>query len=358
MATKKAPEDVNTAIAIAFLRHMLFVEKLENGALKRFLKALLDTQKEIISILNANYSAIPGGTDNFQALTSLQIQRLEGINRQIAIILETSRMTIEQAIKLELMDFAQQEGSLLIEMINQQIPPKAGLVLRFDPVSFADVERMVNTPLGGLTYSERLIRNYGDAVDRIKGALTESLMQGETVRQAAQRVKEVLGDSLVYRAETLVRTEFARVGVQVNLAAMRQNSDVLRGFVWLSSLNVNVCPICRRLHGRELPLDTKEVPPKHPRCICILSPVVKGYRDIGLTDNDIPDDLKHLFTGQAPVLPLDFDEFLRLQPAAFQKQALGRARYELFKKGVSVRDMATDTRILTLDEIQQLSKAA
>ena len=352
------PEDINTRIALSYLRHMVFVERLQNGALKRFLKALLDTQKEIISVLSANYPGIPTGTDTFGALTQAQIARLNNINQQITVILEASKVTLEHAFRLELEEFAAREGPMLINLINGQIPPSTGIVLRFDPVSFADVERMINTPLGGMTYSERLARNYGDAVSRIKASLTDSLMRGETVKQATDRLKLVLGDALIHRTEPLVRTEFARVAIQTNLAAMRQNEDVLKGLVWLSSLNVNVCPICRRLHGRELPLDTKLKPPAHPNCVCVLSPSVKNYRDLGLTDEDIPDDLKYLFTGSPPELPLDFDEFLEMQPAAFQKQMLGPARYKLFKKGVSTKDMATDTRILTIDEIEQLSKAA
>lgn len=352
------PEDINTRIALSYLRHMVFVERLQNGALKRFLRALLDTQKEIIGILNVNYPSIPSGTDALGALTATQIQRLNNINQQISVILEASKVTVEHAFKLELEEFAAKEGPMLINLINGQIPPSTGIALRFDPVSFGDVERMINTPLGGMTYSERLAKNYGDAVGRIKASLTDSLMQGETVKQATDRLKLVLGDALIHRAEPLVRTEFARVAIQTNLAAMRQNEDVLKGLVWLSSLNVNVCPICRRLHGKELPLDTKLKPPAHPQCVCVLTPRVKNYRDLGLTDEDIPEDLKHLFTGKTPEMPLDFDEFLEMQPAAFQKQMLGPARYSLFKKGVSTKDMATDTRILTLDEIEQLSKAA
>lgn len=347
--------DIATRIANATMRHAVFIERLENGTLKRVLTALLQSQREILRLIRANYEGIPSGTDELQALSPVQLARLDAISQQIESILRVSRELTDELIRGDLTDFANAEGQMLVDIINRQIPPSLELQLRFDRLPLGSIERMVNTPLGGEIFAERLLRNYGDAVGRIKATLTDALIQGETIQQAVKRVTAIIGDSLINRAEVLVRTEFARVATLANMNAMRQNSDVIKGFIWVSSLDLRVCPICRKLHGKKLPLNTNEHPPAHPRCRCVLISELKTAADLGITDRDIPDDLKALFTDRPPDIPLDFDAWLRGQSSGFQEQALGGKRYEMFKQGVSVKDMPPDMRELTIGEFQELS---
>lgn len=349
--------DINTRIATAITRHMTFIERLENGALKRLLTELVRSQKEIVSLVRANMPGIPAGTDELQTLTPVQVARLQSISQQIDETLIASRQIFEDALKSDLSEFVNSEGEMLVNIINRQIPPSTEIALRFDRLPLGSIERMINTPLGGEVYAERIIRNYGEATSRIKAALTDALIQGESVQQAITRVKAVMGDTLINRTETLVRTEFARVANQANLAAMRQNSDVIKEFMWVSALDTRVCPICMGLHGKRFKLDTNQSPPAHANCRCTMVSVLKSAKDLGIQDKDIPNDLKGLFTGRPPDIPNNFDDFLKSQDDTFIRKALGPARFKLFKQGISVQDMATDTRTLTLDELASVSSS-
>lgn len=348
-------DSVNTNIANAVLRHLTFLERLENGSIRNIRSVLRENLVQIESALKANSDFIEVGSDGVNALTDSQKRKLENLAGEIRGILGRTSAEINNELAEKLTEFVNTEAEMVSGIINRQIPPSLNVTLQFNRISIRQVDAIVNTPLGGATFSERLAKSLGDSAFRVKEVLTASIIQGETVAQAVTRVKGVIDDHYENNVEALVRTEFARVANQAQLASYRENEDLITSLIFTSSLDIKVCPICRRLHGKEFPLDTNFVVPVHPRCRCAWMPKLKSWEDLGLSKEDIPESILTRLDGAKPDIPLGFDEFLKSQDDAFQLEALGQTRFELFKKGTSVKDMATDRRTLTIDELKNLS---
>jgi SPP1 gp7 family putative phage head morphogenesis protein len=240
----------------------------------------------------------------------------------------------------------------LQKILNRTIPTGLGLELTLDEIPLDFVHRMIDTPLGGLRFSERLAKNLGDASSRVKSTLTQGLIQGQTVAEVSRAVRGIVDDSIKNRAETIVRTEYARIANQSHLAFFRDNADKIKALIWVSSLDFKVCVQCARLHGKEFPVETKFHPPVHANCRCVFNTRLKSFRELGLNEEDVPEFARDILDGQEPQIPLDFNDVLKGFSEKQQLDMLGKARFDLFQQGVSVKDMATDKRILSLGEIK------
>jgi SPP1 gp7 family putative phage head morphogenesis protein len=87
------------------------------------------------------------------------------------------------------------------------------------------------------------------------------------------------------RANRIAATEATRLFAEGNLAAWRQGGVVTHK-VWQTAMDDWVCPRCRPLHGKEVPMGQRfrdevggvdvDGPPLHVSCRCFLSGVVRG----------------------------------------------------------------------------------
>lgn len=80
------------------------------------------------------------------------------------------------------------------------------------------------------------------------------------------------------RAELIASTEVTRAFAEANRIAYRE-SGLVGKMEWRTAVDERVCPVCGALNERQVGLDESfsegfEVPPAHPRCRCILAPVI------------------------------------------------------------------------------------
>lgn len=127
---------------------------------------------------------------------------------------------------------------------------------------------------------------------------------------------------------------------------------------------VHNCVRCAALDGQAWNLDGEKLPgtkvtflapPIHFGDRCVLSPIPKTFRDIGL-DIPEPEDAGQRASSLGPVHgKTTFDDFLKRQSPEFVARTLGKKRAELFAAGkLTVRDLVSGTgRELTLDELRK-----
>lgn len=148
------------------------------------------------------------------------------------------------------------------------------------------------------------------------------------------------------------------------LATFRKNSRIIAGVRWLSTLDSHTCVQCSALDGQAWDLDGAPLtgttidyqsPPAHWSCRCVLSPIPKSFRDIGL-DIDEPEAGQRASASGPVGGKTTFDQFLKRQPDGFADKVLGKARADLFRRGkITVRDLVSATgRELTLEQLSAL----
>lgn len=139
-------------------------------------------------------------------------------------------------------------------------------------------------PYQGSTFLDRFIDARAEFERRIRRAIVQSQIRGETIGQATRRLQAELGLPVGRatpgghhaRVEMIARTEVLRASNAGAMAVYEANADVLAGVEWLATKDERTCPTCGALDGQQWALDKAPQPPDHPRCRCTLAPVLKN----------------------------------------------------------------------------------
>lgn len=259
-----------------------------------------------------------------------------------------------------------------------------------DRLPIEQIYEIVNTPIGGAMYHERMVKRYADAMFDVKTNLTQSIMQGEDMGKAARRLfglgKDLggtIGNRLMQQSEVIARTEIQRVSNEVSHRIYKENQDVLKGEQFLATLDHKTCIACGNLDGRVFYFGRggtpdEAVPPIHPSCRCVLVPITKTWEELGVDKKIQEPDAgtrpftyvgekpppgsrqyvaqKNKWAGGVPVAEKypKWLERMDVQDPDFVRGILGLRRYDLWKGGkVSFSDMARNNRILTLDQLKR-----
>jgi SPP1 gp7 family putative phage head morphogenesis protein len=161
------------------------------------------------------------------------------------------------------------------------------------------VAAQIVAPYLGQSWVDRFMDNRAEFDLRVKRALVQSQIQGESMDDAIRRLRDELGVSTdqrktadryahrrnFNRLRMMARSEIIRASNNGAVAIYEANSDVLRGWEFKASLDERTCPRCGGLDGRQFswsndPIDgkgsTSEIlpPPIHPMCRCAVLPVL------------------------------------------------------------------------------------
>lgn len=129
---------------------------------------------------------------------------------------------------------------------------------------------IVNSSFHNATFSQRIWLNQSLLRADLEKLLQSGLIQGKNPRELAKAIKKRFGAS-TYQAETLMRTELARVQTEAQMKSFEKYGFDEYTFHALS----DACPDCMELNGKHFKLKKmqygKNAPPMHPRCRCSTS---------------------------------------------------------------------------------------
>lgn len=171
-----------------------------------------------------------------------------------------------------------------------------------------------------------------EAVAAMKSSLVRGIAVGENPRRVAKdmlRLVEKRFNGGLNRAMVIARTEILDAHRAANKAAEKGNEDVLRGWVWIATLDSKTCPSCIGLHGSEHPL-TEDGPIDHHQGRCDRAPLTKSWKDLGFDIEEPPS-----------IIPDAEEWFNNLTPDT-QLRIMGPTRLELLQSGsITFADLST-----------------
>lgn len=196
----------------------------------------------------------------------------------------------------------------------------------------------------------------------------QGILNGETNERIVGRIVGRSGEPGIMEvarrnARALVHSSVMSAANDARLATFRKNSRIIKGVRWLATLDGHTCPRCAALDGQSWDLDGNKLagtkvefmePPIHWNDRCVLSPIPKTFRDIGL-DIDEPEAGQRA-SSQGPVHgKTTFDEFFRRLSDAQQDRMFGPVRAQLFRDGkITIKDLVSGTgRELTLEQLRR-----
>ena len=165
----------------------------------------------------------------------------------------------------------------------------------FDPFTIAIQNYLKNESL-------KVSKTINDETKKqIRAALSQGMLDGDSVYELTQKINEVFGYASSDRAYKIAESESTRAQGYADVQAWEQSGQV-EGKTWYTSEDERVCAFCGAMHGRTIALrdnfynkgDRMVVPrpeksdavlnisyedinhqPLHVRCRCVLLPVMK-----------------------------------------------------------------------------------
>jgi len=337
----------NQALADDLTDHRLALLRYEAGTVSRLVQAYEDALRSINrDLVRLAKRAENKGPDD--GWTDYEQRRLLALREQVTRELQDLLPVLEARLQTDLTGAAEVEAEVVRRLIEANSPDNATVLSLNRPV----LEAMVDQPIGGKVWTDRLAVDLLQEHDALQRSLAESLALGSSMDDAARALRSGTAIIETYKGRlvSIARTEIQRVANTAALESYKRNADVIKGVVWLATLDSRTCLVCAPRHMQTYSfaeLDEAGRPPLHPRCRCFISPLTKSWSELGLPVSD-----RNRFNGQPPQ-EMDFEQWLRRQPESTQRDVLGATRWTLWKQNrLKFAQFASDNRVLTLEQLQ------
>lgn len=161
-------------------------------------------------------------------------------------------------------------------------------------------------------------------------------------------------------AQAIGHTAIQHTASSARSAVWSANSDIVSGYIWVSTLDSRTTQICKSLDKRRFNLGQGPRPPAHIRCRS--TTIAELNKDLGLDFLDEGATRGSKF-GEVDA-DLSYYDWLKKQPASFQDEAIGKTRGALFRDGglsadqFAALNLGRNFQPLTLDEMRKLAPVA
>ncbi len=363
------PKTANETFRDFFLRRQHFIQRYENGVLRdmalSFRQAYPELQARMLNLQNVIPAPGTGFTQQFR------IQRMRAQLADMQGIMNTAAINSSNHLTQVLADFAHVENQAIAGMYAQQFG-KVGI--SFTQLPFRQIDSILQEPLiwqrRGISIADVMLENVDKAMAQIRGELTQSIILGDDMAQAAKRLTGTVGrftgltaKQLARRTEVIARSEIQNVAAQVSRQITQENNDVLKSVTFSASLDSRTCKICISLDGGvhrlnpETGQHTGPLIPVHPLCRCVYVANSYSWQELAKRHNVPFDKRQKAFFDGAVTKTITYDAWLKTLSTAEQVEILGPARQKLWKSGeIKLSQMATSKRILTIEQLEAIAE--
>jgi len=351
MATNKSLKDFA-------IRHQVFLERLKTSEVNNFSKVLLKVDKamrDIMSQLTQQKMSDVSRTRLNALLGEMRAAQLEIMNKQLETFIG------------RLPAIGEYEAEFEVKSLTNGTKVKASALTTPDSdavFAFAQKQPLAST---GELLNDFLSNWSTTQVAALNNTIRQAYARGWTVQQTVQALRGtkaqnfkdgLIGGKMQRDLTAAVRTSLQHVSSMARLETWNENSDVVDKYRWVSTLDSLTTPQCRSLDGQEFELGDGPMPPIHINCRSTTVAVVDdqyAYLDEGATRSSASGYVDADET---------YYEWLNTQPAAFQDEALGPTRGQLFREGgLTVEEFGRlninrNFEPMTLDEMRKKEPAA
>ncbi len=363
---------ISDKISDRFIRHAVNLGRFEAGTAKKALRLLNQLERDLVAQLASNDPTGP-------TRTAFQQARLDALLSQTRATITKSYGKVKGATDRDLRGLAEVESDFTKVSINGSV----GAAVMSVSVPETTLKHIAeDTLIEGAPSKAWWQKQAGDLQMRFGNQMRAGMMRGETVDELARRVRGMKQNGYVdgimqlsrSQAKTLVRASVQAVSNAAREETFRANSDVVKGFQHLSTLDGRTTPICIAysggcwdLDGDPLPespvqLPDPGIPPLHWGCrstrIAILKSLDELLGDVGPRKagalGALSQSTQSSMDGQVAG-DLTYEQWLEGKDEPFQRQVLGAGKWELWQSGkLSLTDLVDQSgRPMTLAQLRE-----
>lgn len=348
-------QTVNEHLMDAAIRHQIGLQRLSTATVRKIVALLNRVDADIVRQLQ---EAGPG------ARTEIARRRLEHALEAIRDIMREAYGEVHPTLRAELTQVAAYEADFNGRLLQEAIPMRIDLVT---PTAEALAAAVNSKPFEGKILREWTQELEDAAYRKLRDQIRIGFTQGETIDQMVRRVrgtkarqyKDGILDLNRRNAEAVVRTAVAHTANASREELYAANSDLIKGVVWVSTLDTRTTPICRARDGKVFEVGKGPRPPAHWNCRSSTTPLVKSWQELGIDLAEAPEGTRASMNGQVPA-ETTYGQWLRRQDKGVVEEVLGKKKAKLFLDGNLPIDRFVDDKgmELTLDELREREAAA
>lgn len=353
------PLTANDQLVIAAVRRAALLERTKNLYTRELVGFLNDELfPDLVARLQSRLERIRlRGFDSGVATTQRYQDMVDSLARMIVEEVDKA----QGVLRTHLEDLAVDESAQLVKSLAAAAP----VALDFVGPNVQMLRAIASEhPLRGKTLGEWFEKLGADLQSRLTQQVSIGLAQSETIPQIVQRIRGTdaanFEDGVLQvsrrEAEAIARTAATDVATQARSITAAENDDIVKGEQWVATLDTRTCPICGALDGQMFAVGEGPMPAAHPNCRCTRVPVLKSWKELGISLSEAPPGTRASMNGQVSE-KLTFADWIEQEPAAIQDEILGPARAKLLRAGeLSLGDFVDERRgrILTLQQIAAL----
>ena len=383
MATLTAHEKLINKV----VKNTVDLERVHEGLQQKVYNLLTRTETDIVSQIIENDPTYP-------VASTWKKKRMLKLLANVNNTIDVGYTDIKKTVATELKKLTKAEAASIVGGVNQIV----GADIIDITLTAQDLEAIVSTTLiDGQTIgkwwgeqSQSFKTKFGKQMQDAMEQIQLGLVKGEAVGELIKRVRgstELPGMMKNVRRESaaLVRTSVMQTANESRKAVYKANEDLIKGYEVIATLDRRTSPICRALDRQLFDKEFKPIghkmqypggPPFHWNCRSTLVPILKSYSELAgpksklkksqikkldKLDETQRASMRYVIKGGEIVdqrgMPvkgaLTYDNWLRKQPAAVQKDVLGPTKRKLWlEHNLSTVDMVSQKgRALTVDEL-------
>jgi len=345
----------NEKLRDAAIRHAIELGRYGNGLSNRIVALLNSADADILEKLAGRLAAIEErGLDIGPATTRRLNKMLDELRALNGAIYEQ----VHEQLTDELTDFASGEAAFQKAALDSAIAVDVATTMPAPAMLRAIVEQ---APMEG-----RLLKGWTTGmeqgrIERINQAIRLGMVQGESTDKIVARIRGTKAarytdgvlDISRRSAQSIVRTATTHVSNQAAQHTWKANSNVVKGWQFVSTLDSRTTVTCAALSGTVHPIGEGPIPPRHIRCRSISVAVTKSFRELGVDKDELSPGQRASMDGQIAG-DTTFSKWLDAKGPAMQDTILGPTRAKLFRDGkLNLSDfIKADGTVLTLDELR------
>ena len=367
--SRKDLKDLILLARSAELRYKL--DQYEDGAVKELLHSVDLARNRIAKTLRQR---------RYQRQFSGPYTKFDERSKQLFNELEDLTLGLRNKLGQDMTQMTTVAGEMALDSHND-ILSFGGRVDGFNFVRLTaeQIRQMVTgVPVGGHLLSDWVDRTVSG---RIKAELKREIMAGMFAGSGypgiIKRIHQIMGDETRRNVITLARTYVHNINTSAAESVYRANGDIIKELEWsavlepgYSATGRGTCIRCAALDGTRYKLSESHPPiPLHGRCRCVLTPVTKTWRELGLDIDEIEEAyrpytiranknidaglnrtiLEHGFHGG------NYAEWFAGRGKDFQRNVVGPGRLALLESGkIDFADLVDKRtgRLLTLEELE------